>query len=176
MIRILLETNKYAPKHRTLEDLLNTKCSKKDVLDYLEIPVEDSKYKYFTHATRNGNSGIDSILSSGIRLSNGKLWACAGEVRDDDLPFVVFRIPHTELEDYLLTTGIDRDHKGSREYTEYVFKKEIPAKNIVKSFKLVKDATGFSIPEVMLVEHAFENPDDPDQKDLPEPWTKLFKL
>lgn len=176
MIRVLLESNKYAPKYKTLEDLLNHNCTRKDVLDYLEIPVKDSKYSYFTHATRNGNSGINSILSSGIKLSNGKLWACSGEVRDTDLPYVVFRIPHDELDEYLSHTGIDRDHKGSQEYVEYVFTKAIPAKYIVKSVKLVKDSTGFSISEKLLAEHALENPNDPDQKYLPAPWTKLFKL
>ena len=36
MIRVLLESNKYAPKYKTLEDLLNHNCTRKDVLDYLE--------------------------------------------------------------------------------------------------------------------------------------------
>lgn len=34
----------------------------------------------------------------------------------------------------------------------------------------------FSISEKQLAEHALENPNDLDQKDIPAPWNKLFKL
>lgn len=176
MLKVILESAKTKPKYKKLKDMLKSGCTKRDVLDFISIPTEDSQYQYFTHCTRGGNTAIDNMLKSGVELKNGKLWACCGELRDSDAPYVVFKIKKSEVPDYVAHTGNDQDNAGSRIYKEYVFTKAIPASNIVKTGYRVEDTTGFSIMEHELAKYAFDNPDDPDQSDVPEPWNKLFKL
>lgn len=171
MIRVLYENK--GLKFKYLADAIK-KGSKSDILAFFDLPTEDSKYVYFTHCTTKGNSGIESIAKTGIKLNNGKLWACSGgEVRDDNFAYVVFRVPKDELDDYLKFVGVDRDNIGAREYKEYVFKKAIAPELIVKVVKIVVDATGFEIREDELVNYILETPDDPDFKDLPAPYNKL---